>query len=142
MPQRDTLKGMRTEFDARVTRVEGALGGVIEPSPRRMRRATHCRFSTSAAWLPEELRMTSTRQLRALDTKRTLGIRCGSQPRVAYPQSFIYSSKSSMFNVIAQELPFAHLSNRIEQGRQRLMHAMPEAAAIINAEFASWKTRR
>lgn len=40
-------------------------------------------------------------------------------------------------NFIAQELPVVHLSNHIQQVRQRLMHAMPEAAAIINAEFGS-----
>lgn len=42
-----------------------------------------------------------------------------------------------MSHFTAYELPFTHLSDRLHQIRQRLLHAMPDSAAIINAEFGS-----
>lgn len=40
-----------------------------------MKQSTHCRPASPTAWLREGLNMTTAQQLRALDIKRTLGIR-------------------------------------------------------------------
>lgn len=42
---------------------------------------------------------------------------------------------------LPHELPFAHFSDCLHEARQRLLHAIPGAAAIINAEFGSLEDR-